>query len=345
MLKSFSFIGFFLMFSFFNADGQAGTKNGEFTIMFYNVENLFDCLDDSLTSDEEFTPEGVRHWNWKRFNDKNDRLVKVILAAGKWNPPIIIGLCEIENREVLEHLTKKTALKNYKYKIVHKDSPDSRGIDAALLYRSEYFEPFDYQAIAVCDPHDDLFRTRDILQVSGVLNGCDTVHVIVNHWPSRYGGLKETEAFRRLAAKTLKESVVDIQKKFRNAKIVCMGDFNDSPTDESVSVVLGAVSKDNQAVSGELLNLSKVWYSQKIKTIKSQYSWDIFDQFIVSDHFITGNSCYRFLAAEIFQPDFLLEPDKKFGGLKPKRTYVGFKYQDGFSDHLPVLMRLMFSNN
>jgi len=345
MLKLFSFIGLLLVFSFFNGIGQTVTKNEECTILFYNVENLFDCLDDSLTSDEEFTPEGVRHWNWKRFNDKSDRLVKVILAAGKWNPPILIGLCEIENREVLEHLTKKTALKNYKYKLVHKDSPDSRGIDVALLYRSDYFEPFDYRAVAVRDSNDLSFRTRDILQVSGILNGCDTVHLFINHWPSRYGGLKETEAHRRLAATKLKESVVTIQKNFRNAKIVCVGDFNDGPGDESVSVVLGAVSIDNQAVSGELLNLSSAWNSQKIKTIKSQYSWELFDQLIVSDCFVSNNSCFRFLAAEIFRPDFLLEPDIKFGGVKPKRTYIGYNFQDGFSDHLPVLLRIMLRTN
>jgi len=308
--------------------------------MFYNTENFFDCEDDSLTNDEEFTSEANRRWNPARLHSKAERLAKVILAAGKWNAPVAVGLCEVEGLSVLELLTRNEPLNKFHYKIVHKDSPDKRGIDVALLYRPELFRPFDYVAIPVVDLKDQSFKTRDILLVSGVLNGCDTLHLFVNHWPSRSGGLMETQRFRSLAAETLRQSVQRLFFRFSKAKIICMGDFNDMPTDDSLLKILGAKTSDNPELKGELINLSAGWGSNGIQTIKSKYSWEVFDQWIVSDYFLQKNRCFKFVNAEIFKAGFLLEPDIKFGGLKPKRTYVGFKYQEGFSDHLPVLLQV-----
>ncbi len=324
--------------------GQKTLAGNEFTFMFYNTENFFDTENDSLTNDEEFTSEADRRWNSARLHSKTERLAKVILAAGKWNAPVVIGLCEVEDLKVLELLTRNEPLTKLRYKIVHKDSPDSRGIDVALLYRSDLFSPFDYQAIPVVDSTDKSFRTRDILQVSGVLNGCDTMHIFVNHWPSRYGGIMETIRYRRLAAETLKKSVQSLLLRYPKAKIICMGDFNDTPTDDSLAKILEAKESDNPVLKGELINLSAGWVSNEIQTIKSKYSWDVFDQLIVSDYFLEKSECFEFRNAEIFNAGFLLEPDIKFGGVKPKRTYVGFKYQEGFSDHLPVLLRLELLN-
>lgn len=313
--------------------------------MFYNAENFFDCVNDSLTNDDEFTPDGTRRWHWKRFQEKADRMAKVILAAGKWNAPVIVGLCEIENLFVLEYLVKKTAISKLNYKVIHKDSPDIRGIDVALLYRPELFKPVSYEAIAVVDSLDPSFHTRDILQVSGIINGCDTLHVFVNHWPSRYGGIMETKAYRKLAAEKLKTAVVRINSRFRNAKIICLGDFNDNPLNESLAEVLNSKLSDNPDIPDELINLSGEWLSGEIQTLKNQYSWDVFDQIIVSDHVLRGTSCCYSIRAEIFHSEFLLEPDVKFGGLKPRRTYVGFTFQNGFSDHLPVLLRFNLLRN
>jgi hypothetical protein len=276
---------------------------------------------------------------------KAEKIGKVILAGGKWNPPVIVGLCEVENLNVLEILTGIDPLKKYNYKIIQKDSPDERGIDVALIYRPEFFRPFEYKAILVNDKADNSFKTRDILCVSGVLNGCDTLHIFVNHWPSRFGGIMETIKYRKLSAETLKNSISELYKRFPNAKIICMGDLNDSPTDESIRNVLGAQMSDDHLVSGELVNLSAKWISNQIQTIKSQYSWDVFDQIIVSDYFLERNKCFEFVDAEIFNADFLVEPDIKFGGVKPKRTYVGYKYQEGFSDHLPVLLKVQFTGH
>jgi len=312
--------------------------------MFYNVENFYDCVDDPLTNDDEFTPSGERRWTPGRLHDKADRLSKVFITAGKWNAPVFIGVCEVENLQVLELLTKNAPLNKFGYKIIQKDSPDERGIDVAFLYRSEFFKPFDFQAIPVIDPVDKSFRTRDILLVSGVLNSRDTIHVFVNHWPSRYGGVMETVKYRKLAAMKLKEAISVLYSRFHEANIICMGDFNDEPTDVSVQTVLGAKTPDSSGVSGELVNLSAAWLSNAIQTLKNQYTWQTFDQWIVSDYFLHKKSGFRFLKAEILDSDFLLEADSKYGGVKPKRTYVGFKYQDGFSDHLPILLRIQSSN-
>lgn len=324
---------------------QDNFAKNEFTFMFYNTENFFDCENDSLTSDDEFTPEGDRRWTPGRLHSKAEKLAKVILAAGKWNPPVFVGLCEIENLQVLELLTKNTPLEKYRYKIVQKDSPDVRGIDVAFIYRPDLFRPFDFQAIPVVDPTDKLFKTRDILRVSGVLNECDTLHVFVNHWPSRYGGIMETMRFRRLAAETLKKSVQTLLTGFPKANIICMGDFNDTPKDESLSMAFETKETNNPDLSGEMINLSFGWLSNTIQTIKSQYSWEVFDQWIVSDFFLESKRCFKFLNTEIFKAGFLLESDVKFGGVKPKRTYVGFKYHEGFSDHLPVLLRIQMLNH
>ena len=323
-----------------NSYCQENLKRNEFTLMFYNTENFYDSENDSLTRDDDFTTEGNRRWTPGRMHKKAERLGKVIVAAGKWNPPVLVGLSEIENLHVLDLLSGVAPLKKYHYKIVQKDSPDERGIDVALIYRPDLFRPFDWEAVPVVDPNDRSFKTRDILRVSGVLNSCDTLHVFVNHWPSRYGGIMETIRFRQLAAETLKEAIRCLKYRFPSAKIICMGDFNDTPDDESLSSVLGAKEADNPAIKGELINLSQGWHSNPVKTIKSQYSWEVFDQWIVSDNFVEGTGCIKFLNAEIFNAGFLLEPDVKFGGVKPKRTYVGFKYMEGFSDHLPILLRI-----
>lgn len=319
--------------------------NDEYTFMFYNTENLYDPANDSIKGDDEFTPQGVRRWNYGRLRDKCNRLSKVILAAGQWNTPILVGLCEIENQEVLERLVKQTPLNKQEFKIIHKDSPDERGIDVALLYRPELFKPFHYKAIQVVDPLNAKFKTREILQVSGILNNCDTIHVFVNHWPSRYGGLMETNRLRSLAAGVLKQSIMELFGKYPKAKIVCMGDFNDTPEDESLFKVLNARKIDDPELKGEMINLSFQWMSRSVQTLKNNYSWQVFDQWIVSDYFMENSNCLTFLGANIFDASYLLEPDIKYGGVKPKRTYVGFKYQDGFSDHLPVLLKVRLANN
>jgi len=340
------FLGLIMLFSIvLTSFSQDNKKSDEFTFMFYNTENFFDCENDSITQDDEFTPDGDRRWNHNRFHEKAEHLAKVILAAGKWNAPIFVGLCEIEGQQVLEILTKQTPLNKLNYKIIHKDSPDHRGIDVALIYRPELLKPINYFAIPVIDPLKQEFKTRDILLVDAVLNNCDTIHIFVNHWPSRYGGIMETTQHRSLAASILKNSIQKLFSENPKARIICMGDFNDTPEDESLFHVLAAVKTNNRNINGEMVNLSFEWIDRSIQTLKNLYSWQVFDQWIVSDYFIESNNCMKFEKAEIFDAAFLMEPDKKYGGVKPKRCYVGFKYQDGFSDHLPILLRLKTINH
>lgn len=312
--------------------------------MFYNTENLYDVVNDSLKQDDEFTPEGMRRWNSGRLYRKANRIAKVIIAAGGWEAPAFVGLCEIENRVVLDKLISQTPLSKYRYKLIHKDSPDPRGIDVALIYRPDIFKPFNYRTLALKDIANTSFVSRDILQVSGVLNNWDTLHVFVNHWPSRYGGVMETMHYRKLAAELLNKSIQELMVKYPKAKIICMGDYNDTPDDKSLTEVLKATKINHSEVKGELVNLSADWVMLPVQTIKSQYTWQVFDQWIVSDYLIENTIGLNLISAEIFSAPFLLETDTKYGGVKPKRTYVGFKYQEGFSDHLPILLRCQMSN-
>jgi hypothetical protein len=312
-------------------------------IMFYNVENLYDTRDDPNKNDEEFLPGGLRGWSGNRMNEKILRISKVILSAGNPEPPGIIGMCEIENRYVLERLINDTPLKSFGYKIVHKESPDSRGIDVVLIYRDKFFHPLTYEYLKVTDPHDTSWSTREILHFSCISKGGDTLHVFFNHWPSRSAGVLETSSKRALAAEVLSGKIKELQKKFRDPKIIVMGDFNDQPADESIRKVLGALSYNGIKEGNSLYDLSAGWSDLPAGTHKYQSQWSVFDQVIVSGAVLNNNSGIGCSPANagIFHPQFLLQNDKSFGGVKPFRTFSGYKYIGGFSDHLPVYLDLL----
>jgi hypothetical protein len=313
-------------------------------IVFYNVENLFDVYDDSLTTDEEFTPEGPRHWNNKKFYNKINNIYKVIMAIGKSGPPALVGLSEIENRFVLEKLVNATPLKNFGYRIIHYESPDRRGIDVALLYREELFEPVYSKAIPIRFPFDTASRTRDILYVKGLLLDTDTAHIFINHWPSRYGGYMPTIPKRNHAAKTLLQVTDSILKVNKNAAILIAGDFNDGPDDESISEILNAKDPSEFILLTDLYNLMLSKQDDwPYGTLKYQQGWDKFDQIIVSGTLLADDTPLQVLdrKATIFHAPFLLENDKTYLGQKPNRTYIGFKYHGGFSDHLPVYVDII----
>jgi predicted extracellular nuclease len=309
--------------------------------MFYNVENLFDTVDNPLTLDEEFTPRGTRYWTNKRLNEKLLAVSKVIMNASGFFPPDVVGLCEIENRFVLERLIKGTPLKKYSYKIIHKESPDSRGIDVALLYNSERIYPLNYNFYSIKNG-DSLINTREILYFSGIVDQKDTLHFFVNHWTSRYGGLLETKQNRAFAARTLRASVDSLFKDNKNSKIVILGDFNDQPTDISLKNELMVLEPTVNFKNNQLYNLSQFWVGKEPGTLKFQSQWSVFDQIIVSGALLGGNSglLTKHENAKIINLPFLLEKDERHGGIKPNRTYNGFSYKGGFSDHLPVMLKL-----
>lgn len=312
-------------------------------VVFYNVENLFDTENDPLKNDDEFTPEGVRHWTPQRYNAKLKSTYKTLVALGGWEAPEIIGFCEVENRKVLYDLCNETSLRKWNYQIIHEESGDRRGIDVALIYRPDKFKVYSHNALNIKFKSDTSYRTRDVLLVSGVLQNKDTLHVFVNHWPSKFGGAKETEDKRMDVAKLVRSKADSLFKKNSNVKIVIMGDFNDEPFEPSIVEGLKAQtpSSEEPPKPHSLYNLMSL-----IKdggTHKFQTHWSIIDQFIVSSGLlISQNKTHTNPEnAHIFKPDFLVVPDETNLGDKPNRTFNGFQYNGGFSDHLPIYLDIL----
>ncbi|UKN03248.1 endonuclease [Paracrocinitomix mangrovi] len=317
------------------------TKSG-LRIMFYNVENLFHPSDDSLKNDEEFTPEGTRFWSYKRYKDKLNKIGKTVLAVGEWEPPAVIGLCEIENIQCLNDLVYNSPLKKFGYKIIHQESGDRRGIDVAMLYREDYFKPVSFHPF-VLKFGEDSRPTRDILYVKGTTHHKDTLHLFVNHWPSRYGGQLATAPKREEAARVLRSKYDSIMTVNPNASIIAMGDFNDHPDDISMHEVLKA-QKDTTTLSKEDL-INTVWqYEFKKGTHKYDHEWGILDQFVITQALLKGKNGLKsgLENSHIFDADFLLEEEKDGVGKITNRTYIGFKYHGGYSDHLPIFIDVLF---
>ncbi|MCD4665181.1 MAG: endonuclease [Bacteroidales bacterium] len=340
---------FFLGLSFLISIQASSQKSdffdeNDFRIVFYNVENLFDIYDDSLTRDEDFTPDGIKHWNNKKFYAKLNNIYRIIISIGEWEPPAVIGLCEVENRFVLNKLVYETPLKNFNYKVIHEESPDWRGIDVALLYHPDKFKTLTYKTFPIRFPFDTTSRTRDILYVKGLAYDSDTIHLFINHWPSRYGGHLATKPKREFVASILRLQVDSIFSLNPNANILIMGDFNDDPSDESLKRVLNAKGDTTKLQSSDLYNLMFVYDNDwKTGTLKYKENWNVFDQFIISGSLLTGSTGLKISdeGAKIFSADYLIQEDTKYLGTKPFRTYSGPKYQGGFSDHLPVYLDLI----
>jgi hypothetical protein len=317
-------------------------------IVFYNVENLFDVYNDSLKNDDEFTAEGERHWNNYRFYKKLNNLSKVLISIGEWNPPSVVGLCEIENRFVLNKLIYETPLKSFDFKIIHFESPDRRGIDVAFLYRKSRFEPLYYYPVHIYFPDDPESKTRDILYVKGLMGATDTVHFFVNHWPSRYGGYEESKPKRMFVASVLRSKIDSILSVNYNSNIIIMGDFNDEPADESISAVLGAKSDTFDLKNNKLVDLmGLIKKNNMIGTNKYQSEWSVIDQFIVSGNLLSDKNPLKVSTegAWIYHESFLLEEDETQLGFRLNRTYIGTVYHGGFSDHLPVYLDLIKAGN
>ncbi len=248
------------------------------TVGFYNLENLFDTVDDKTIKDEEFLPNGKNEWNEEKYANKLEKM-SLVLAAMNLD---VVGVSEVENRKVLEDLVTHANLRKFGYQIVHFDSPDKRGIDVALLYKPRIFRPFSTAMIPVWTDEDPDFITRDILLVKGLI-GNDTLTVFVNHWPSRRGGKEDK---RLLAAQVLRSSVDSLFNLNPAAKIICMGDFNDDPTNRSLKKELRAVGKIEQLENNALYNTSFTTFKKGYGTGVYNGSWNLFDQLIVSKSLI-----------------------------------------------------------
>ncbi|TKG96092.1 endonuclease [Puteibacter caeruleilacunae] len=315
-----------------------------FTVVFYNVENFFDCLNDSLTADDEYTPEGGRHWNYYKYLRKRNHIARSIICSGKWYPPDVVGICEIENLPTITDLVQNTGLRKFDYHIIHKESPDPRGIDVCMLYRSKYFHPYNYEYIPIKDKDGTLVRSREILFVQGTVNNGDTLHFFVNHWTSRYRGIQESAQLRMLVAKLIKDRIRSLQQKYNDPSVILMGDFNDTPQDLSIEKGLNAKPLGElKSANNDLINLSYNWCKSKIGTHKFHDSWSVFDQFIVTPAVIDKYIANPSDQARILKMDFLLQKDERYLGVKLNRTYLGYKYIGGYSDHLPVQLKLILT--
>lgn len=313
-------------------------------LMFYNCENFFDTENDSLKNDEEFLPDGKKYWTKKRYYTKINQICKVITAVGAWQTPDIVGLCEVENRKALNDLIYKTPLYKKGYKVLHKESPDNRGIDVAMLYNPKTFKPLKTEFIEVMFGNRP---TRDILYTQGITATNDTLHVFINHWTSRWGGQLETEEKRMFTASLIRKKVDYILQEQPNAYIFITGDLNDEPEDKSVTENLKALHNLENPKPNQLYNLSyTLQHKFNLGSHKYHGKWGILDQIIVSGSLLinTNSISTSVENAHVFNADFLLENDEAYLGKKPFRTYSGYRYLGGYSDHLPVFLDLMKQN-
>ena len=322
-------------------------KAENFKIIFWNGENLFDYKKDSVKNDSDFLPDSPRRWSRYKYHKKLNNICKAVIACGKGDIPAVMAFCEVENDSVIHNFLHYTPLYKLNYRFYITSSPDLRGIDIAFIYKRDRFKPISFKEINInLDKHDR--KTRNILLVSGLITKKDTIDIAVCHFPSRSEGLNETKKYREIANKRLRaviDSVITVRK---NPNIIVMGDFNDYPSDKNICHILNAVSaeRSNKKNDDALINLmweAKASYEDGIitnGTHKYDGEWGFLDQFIVNNSLYNRKSPPSISGVEYFNADFLLTEDTKYFGYRTKRTYYGYRYEEGFSDHLPIILDL-----
>jgi len=312
---------------------------------FYNVENLFDTINQPNVNDEEFTPTGSNLYTPKVYLDKLSKLEQVISDIGTEVSPdglSVLGLAEIENETVIQDLIKQPKLKTRNYQYVHYNSPDERGIDVGLIYNPKYLKVISSQSLNVPLKNADGTprHTRDVLYVYGMYNG-EPMHFFVNHWPSRRGGEEASAPGRALAAQTAKTCIDSIMKDNPNAKVILMGDLNDDPVSPSVEKVLMANGNKEKVKQSGLYNPWMSYYKDGIGTLAYNDAWNLFDQIIVSEAFLPSKQSGFFLhKSNIYKKEFMIQNSGRYKGY-PKRTYDFSVYLGGYSDHFPTYLVLL----
>ena len=329
-------------------------------VMFYNLENLFDTINNNGVYDLEFSPNGARQWNNEKYWKKQHNMaytIGQIVTQGTPDGPAIIGVCEIENITVLQDLVRQPEIKNRRYQIVHHDSPDRRGVDVGLLYNPRVFKVLNvtnqrltkryYDALGYSDRFNPDSRTRDQLCVTGLLAG-EKVSVLVNHWPSRLGGQEQSSYLREAAAQMARETIDSLLLDDPNQGIFFMGDLNDDPQDISVAKVLRGRRDHKDATSlGDMYNPWWKLLDRGIGTLAYRGGWNLFDQIVMSDYFLR---CYdneskeksqlTFFRAEVLNREFLKTKEGDRQGY-PMRTYSAGVFLNGYSDHFPTIIYLI----
>ncbi len=317
----------------------ANKKIAVYGVGFYNLENLFDTINNNGKYDLEYSPNGAKRWNHQKYQSKLNNLSYAISQIGEGKLDIL-GVSEIENQSVLDDLVKTGELAERGFKVVHYDSPDKRGVDVGLLYNPKTFRVLASESRELRFESEPDYYTRDQLVVTGLLGG-EKISVIVNHWPSRWGGTEQSSPFREAAAALTKSIVDSLQQNDPQAKVIIMGDLNDDPHDKSCSVVLDA-KKDLKDVGAEGL-YKPMWkiHDRGIGSLAYKGQWNLFDQIIITKS-LTGKerNSLKFWKAEIINKPFLLNKEGVYKGY-PKRTHGGGDFLNGYSDHLPVLIYLV----
>jgi hypothetical protein len=311
---------------------------------FYNLENLFDTID-GPNRDEEFLPDGPKHYTGDVYRDKLDHLSRVISEIGTDRSPdglAVMGCAEVENETVLRDLVANPRLADRHYRYVHYDSPDERGIDVGLLYNPKYFKPIASKPLYVDNRNPDGTprHTRDVLYVYGILSG-DTVHLLVAHWPSRRGGEQASAPYRAQAASVCRSVIDSVMAQDAHARIILMGDLNDDPVNRSVTEVIGCVSNLENVTDSCMYNPWVEDYRRGHGTLAYRDAWNLFDQIILSGAWLDfGDDGFFFHDAVIFQKPWMLQHKGKYRGY-PMRTYNWNQYMGGYSDHFPTYVVLL----
>ncbi|MDX9931451.1 MAG: endonuclease/exonuclease/phosphatase family protein [Bacteroidales bacterium] len=335
---------FVLIAFFFGAQAQEKSYNVT-CVAFYNLENLFDTINDPNKNDEEFLPEGSNRWTSQKYAEKLSNMATVITQIGDEyikGGPVCLGVSEVENIVALTDLANEPKMKASGYVPLLIEGPDRRGVDVGFLYRKDFFTLISATSIPLVLADHPEFKTRDQLLVKGILLG-DTIHIMVNHWPSRYGGEKRSAPMRAAAATLTRSTTDSIMNVNPNAKIIIMGDLNDNPNNASVFKVLKAAGDQQTAmnVTGLFNPMYNMFKVQGIGSNAYRDSWSLFDQIIVSKGLLGDDkSSLKMFKTLIFNRNFLKQVEGSFAGY-PYRTFVGGQYQGGYSDHFPAYMFLI----
>jgi predicted extracellular nuclease len=334
-----SFISIFV-FAFISVYCTSENDNYIYVVT-WNLENLFDTIDDPEKNDEEFMPEGKKEWTERRLDRKLDSLAKVIQYMNDGKGPDLLGVQEVEHERLLSGLISKIEI-DKEYDIVYEESLDKRGIDNGLIYNSDLFKLFSHDKLEV--KLESGYPTRYILEAELVCLDRDTLIVYVNHWPSRGGGQEKTEPNRIRAAEVLKGAIDIVLFENKNANIIVLGDFNDEPADISLADVLKAEKEivENQIPLNEsLYNLSYKLFEKGEGTYLYQGDWNMLDQIIVSGNLLLKKGLYyQSKSFEIIKPAFTVTKEGRYSGASIP-TYGGRNYLGGFSDHYSAGIKLL----
>ncbi|MGM0549731.1 MAG: endonuclease/exonuclease/phosphatase family protein [Bacteroidota bacterium] len=341
MMKKY-LISLFILLVLSTGKTEAQKTKEYVSIAFYNLENLFDTLDTPNKRDEEYTPEGRKKWDTEKYQRKLQNMAAVIAQLGTQNTPngpAVLGVCEVENKEVLADLVQESAIAKKNYQPILIEGPDGRGIDVGLLYQPTAFAVQNTKSYRLTMPFDSTYRTRDQLVVSGKLHG-EPFHFVVNHWPSRYGG-EEKSRPARIAAAQLTRSIVDSLITLKDkGRIVVMGDFNDDPNNISIETTLNAQPIPKRPKKKALYNTTQQLFEEGKGTLAYRGEWNLFDQLIVSGNLLTRRpKGYKVEEVYILDKPFLRQQEGDYKGY-PNRTHAGRLYLGGYSDHFPVFMIL-----